>query len=192
MVATASNRIPLGTALPAFRLQDAFGRWVSSSDFKDAPALLVVFMCNHCPYVKHVQMELADLITAYQTKGVTVVGINPNDAEAYPDDSPGAMAAASQELGYTFPFLVDADQSVAKAFGASCTPDFFLYDGERRLAYHGQMDFSRPGNRIPVTGGDLRAALNAVLAGKAVHTDQKPSLGCNIKWKPGNKPAGFA
>jgi peroxiredoxin len=174
--------------MPAFRLRDDQGRWVSSSDFDAAPAVLVVFMCNHCPYVKHVRLELARLIQAYQRKGLAAVGINPNDAEAYPDDSPAQMERVSRELEFTFPYLVDDDQSVAKAFRAACTPDFFLYDRHRTLFYRGQMDDSRPGNGIPVTGKSLSVALDAVLLGMSAPVLQIPSLGCSIKWKPRNEP----
>jgi peroxiredoxin len=191
MAAIPSLMIPLGTPMPAFRLQDAHGKWVSSSDFDAAPALLIVFMCNHCPYVKHVRAELAELVSRYQQKGVGVVAINSNDAGAYPDDSPEQMERISRQMGYTFPFLVDDDQSVAKAFKAVCTPDFFLYDRHRALVYRGQMDDSRPGNGIPVTGKSLSAALDAVLSGLPMTGIQLPSLGCNIKWKPGHEPDYF-
>lgn len=192
MVKTASTMTALGTSLPGFRLQDPNGAWVSSAGFEDAPALLVIFLCSHCPYVKHVQTGLVRLAADFQARGAAVVAINSNDAGAYPDDAPGRMAEVAKAMGYSFPVLVDGDQSVAKAFGASCTPDFFLYGRDRRLVYRGQMDGSRPGNDVPVTGEDLRSALDAVLGGKPVPAAQKPSIGCNIKWKPGNAPSYFA
>lgn len=176
---------------PDFRLPDTNGRIVSLSDFKDCPALLVIFMCNHCPYVQHIRSGLAQLARDYIPRGVGIVGINSNDVERYPDDSPAKMAEEVKEAGYIFPYLFDETQEVAKAYRAACTPDFFLFDRDRRLVYRGQFDDSRPGNGIPVTGKDLRAALDAVLAGKPVPTNQKPSMGCNIKWKPGNEPDYF-
>jgi len=183
--------LPLGTAAPDFRLPDTNGRLVGLSDFANAPALLVMFLCNHCPYVKHIRSGLAQLGRDYQARGVALVGINANDADQYPEDSPAQMRAEVRAAGYTFPYLYDASQAVAKAFRAACTPDFFLFDRHRRLVYRGQFDDSRPGNGIPVTGKDLRAALDAVLAGQPVPANQKPSLGCNIKWKPGNEPDYF-
>ncbi len=150
-----------------------------------------MFMCNHCPFVKHIAAGLAQLGKDYQPQRLAIVGINSNDAAAYPDDSPEKMKAEARQQGYTFPYLVDASQAVAKAYRAACTPDFFLFDRDRKLVYRGQLDASRPGNGIPVTGSDLRAALDAVLAGKPVSSDQQPSIGCNIKWKPGNEPEYF-
>lgn len=192
MAVTPSTMLPLGTKAPDFRLPDTEGRMVSLRDeVSGAPALLVVFMCNHCPYVKHVRKGFVELVKEYQKKGVKVVGINSNDAESYPDDSPEAMARDAKEHGYTFPYLYDARQEAAKAYRAACTPDFFLFDGQKRLAYRGQMDASRPGNDFPVTGKDLRGALDAVLSGKPVTGEQRPSLGCNIKWRPGNEPDYF-
>ncbi len=188
MVQTLSTMLALGTSAPQFSLPDADGKIVSLSDFEGAPALVVIFMCNHCPFVKHVAPGLANLAREYQDKGVAVVGINPNDVANYPDDSPQKMAEASKEYGYTFPYLFDESQEVAKAYRAACTPDFFVFDGDRQLVYRGQMDDSRPSLDLPVTGADLRAALNAVLDGRSVTTEQKPSVGCNIKWKPGNEP----
>ncbi len=181
--------LPLGTPAPAFRLPDTRGQIVSLEDFKTADALLIIFMCNHCPYVKHVRHELADLAGEYQPRRVAVVGINSNDAANYPDDSPAKMAAEAKLIGYPFPYLYDETQAVAKAYRAACTPDLYLFNSARRLVYRGQFDDSRPGNGIPVTGGDLREALDAVLSGKPVSSNQKPSIGCNIKWKPGNEPA---
>ncbi len=191
MVKTPSTMLPLGTAAPAFSLPDAGGKRVSLAEFAEAPALLVVFMCNHCPYVKHVAAGLSDLAKEYQQRGVAVVGINANDAAAFPDDSPAMMAEEVKLRGYTFPYLYDETQAVARAYRAACTPDFYVFDRQRELVYRGQMDSSRPGSSIPVTGGDLRAALDAVLAGRPVSADQRPSIGCNIKWKPGNEPEYF-
>lgn len=191
MVRTASTMLPLGTEAPDFALPDTTGKTVSLADFSDAPALLVVFMCNHCPYVKHVASALAELAREYQQRGVAVVGINSNDVEAYPDDSPEKMAEEVQRRGYSFPYLYDRTQQVAKAYRAACTPDFYVFDAQRRLVYRGQMDGSRPGNNLPVTGEDLRAALDAVLEGRPAREDQQPSLGCNIKWRPGNEPDYF-
>ncbi len=191
MVQTLSTMLLLGTSAPQFSLPDPDGKIVSLSDFDGAPALVVVFMCNHCPFVKHVAPGLADLAREYQDKGVAVVGVNPNDIANYPDDSPQKMAEASKEYGYTFPYLLDESQAVAKAYRAACTPDFFVFDGDRQLVYRGQMDDSRPSLDLPVTGADLRAALDAVLDGRSVTAEQKPSVGCNIKWKPGNEPDYF-
>jgi peroxiredoxin len=161
---------------------------VSLADFEDAPALLVIFMCNHCPFVKHILSVMVDLIKQYQTKGMAVVGINSNDVANFPDDLPEKMATVAEEFGFTFPYLYDESQEVAKAYHAACTPDFFLFDKERKLVYRGQMDDSRPGNDIPVTGVDLIKAMNAVLVGREVNVQQEPSMGCNIKWKQGNEP----
>lgn len=192
MVRTASTMmLPLGAKAPDFALPDTEGRIVRLSDFDGAPALLVIFLCNHCPYVKHIADTLAKFAKEYQEKGVAIVAINSNDVQSYPDDSPEKMREEVKLRGYTFPYLYDETQEVAKAYRAACTPDFFLFDKDRRLVYRGQFDDSRPGNGIPVTGKDLRAALDALLAGKPVSPDQKPSLGCNIKWKPGNEPEYF-
>lgn len=191
MVAVTSTMLPLGSTMPDFQLPDPSGKLVSSESFRNAPASLVVFMCNHCPYVKHIKPTLAEVTGQLLDKGVAVVGINSNDAERYPDDSPQAMAEDIKELGYAFPYLVDDSQEVAKAFRAACTPDFFLFDGEHRLVYRGQFDDSRPGNDLPVTGDDLIAAVEAVLEGKPGPEDQKPSIGCNIKWKAGREPDYF-
>jgi len=191
MVRTASTMLPLGTAAPDFSLPCSGGKPVSLSDFADAPALLVIFMCNHCPYVKHVADGLAQLAKDYQQRGVAVVGINSNDIDTHPDDSPAKMAEEVKHRGYAFPYLYDATQAVAKAYRAACTPDFYLFDRQRKLVYRGQMDSSRPGNDVPVSGEDLRAALDAVLAGQPVSGNQRASLGCNIKWKAGNEPDYF-
>jgi peroxiredoxin len=191
MVLTASTMLPLGTKAPNFSLPNVDGRIVSLADFEDAPALLVVFMCNHCPYVKHVADGLAQLARDYQAKKVAVVGINSNSVESHPADSPEQMKIEAKNRGYTFPYLFDEKQEVAKAYRAACTPDFYVFDKDQRLAYRGQMDSSRPDSGIPVTGTDLRAALDAVLAGKPAPKEQRQSIGCNIKWKPGNEPDYF-
>jgi peroxiredoxin len=193
MVKTASTMLPLGTQAPDFRLADAVsGKAVARDDFAAAPALLVMFVCNHCPFVKHVQPGLARMARELQARGVAVVAINSNDVESHPDDAPPQMKREAQAAGYSFPYLFDESQAVAKAYRAACTPDFFLFDRQRKLAYRGQMDGSRPGNDVPVTGADLRAAVEALLAGKPVSANQRASLGCNIKWKPGNEPEYFA
>jgi peroxiredoxin len=188
MVVTASKMLALGTSAPDFSLPDTKGKIVSLCDFNEAPALLVIFMCNHCPFVKHILSVLIELIKEYQAKGVAVVGINSNDVANFPEDSPEMMAGVAKKAGFTFPYLFDESQAVAKAYRAACTPDFFLFDKERTLVYRGQMDDSRPGNDIPITGLDLIKALDAVLAGRDVSVEQKPSMGCNIKWKQGNEP----
>lgn len=188
MAVTASEMLPLGTMAPDFNLPDTAGNTVSLGDFKEAPALLVIFMCNHCPFVKHILDGLIKLIKEYQAKGVAVVGINSNDVANFPDDSQEMMAKVARESGFTFPYLYDETQEAAKAYRAACTPDFFLFDSERTLVYRGQMDDSRPSNGIPVTGADLTAAIDAVIEGKPVSEEQKPSIGCNIKWKQGNEP----
>ena len=190
MTRTPSTMLSLGTPAPDFRLPDttAGGKEVALADFEAAPALLVAFICNHCPFVQHVAGELAALSRDLPAQGVAMVAISSNDVGAYPADSPEAMAAEAARQGWAFPYLYDETQEVAGAYRAACTPDFFLFDGDRRLVYRGQLDASRPGNGLPVTGADLRAAVDAVLAGRQVDADQRPSLGCNIKWKPGNEP----
>ncbi len=185
---TASTMLALGTTAPAFHLPDTTGRVVSRDDFKAAPALLVAFICNHCPYVKHIRSGLTAFAREYQGKGLAMVGINSNDAADYPEDSPKKMAEEAKAAGYVFPYLYDETQDAAKAYRAACTPDFFLFDSNQRLVYRGQFDDCRPGNDVPVTGKDLRAACDAALAGKSVPSAQKPSAGCNIKWKRGNEP----
>jgi peroxiredoxin len=192
MVAVNSTMLPLGTKAPDFTLPDSTGKKVSLSDFKGAKALMIVFMCNHCPYVKHLRSGLAQLARDYASKGVTVLGISSNDVENYPADSPAKMAEEAKGAGYIFPYLYDGTQAVAKDYRAACTPDFYLFDQDQRLVYRGQFDDSRPGNGLLVTGKDLRAAIDAVLSGKPVSATQKPSIGCNIKWKPGNEPDYFA
>ncbi len=191
MVRTASTMLPLGSAAPVFSLPNVDGRTVSLSDFADKPALLVIFMCNHCPFVIHLRPELARFAKEYQAKGLAIVGISSNDVEAYPQDGPEQMKKEHATAGYTFPYLFDGTQSVAKAYHAACTPDFFLFDKERKLVYRGQFDDSRPKTDIPITGADLKAACDAALAGGPVTPDQKPSIGCNIKWRPGNEPSYF-
>jgi peroxiredoxin len=188
MALTASTMLPLGTVAPDFSLPTPQGKVVSLSDFQNAPALLVMFLCNHCPYVKHIRESVAELAKDYKSRGLAAVGINANDVAQYPEDSPEKMVAEAQQAGYTFPYLCDASQAVAKAYRAACTPDFFLFDKNRKLVYRGQFDDSRPGNSVPVTGADLRAAVEAVLTGKSVSSRQKPSMGCNIKWKRGQEP----
>ena len=191
MSLTPSTMLPLGTTAPDFRLPDTNGKIVSLADFKNAPALLVVFMCNHCPYVKHVRQGLAQLGRDYLPRGVGIVGINSNDAANYPADSPAKMKEEMQVAGYTFAYLYDETQAVARAYRAACTPDIYLFDKEKKLVYRGQFDDSRPGNGMRVTGMDLRDALDAVLGGKPVEQEQIPSIGCNIKWKSGNEPDYF-
>lgn len=191
MVDTLSTMVPLGTKAPSFSLPDTGGKLVSIDNFKSSPALLVVFLCNHCPFVKHVLPHFVQLAQDYQRRGVGIVGISSNDVNAYPDDDPAKMAELSRNMGFTFPYLYDESQQVARAYGAACTPDFYLFDRDRQLVYRGQMDDSRPSNGRPLTGTDLKAALDAVLDGRQVSEDQKPSVGCNIKWKPGNEPEYF-
>ena len=182
--------LALGTPAPAFKLPDPDGKTVSLSDFRGKP-VLVMFICNHCPFVKHIRAELAKLGRDYQARGVGIVAISANDVANYPDDGPAKMKAEAKSAGYVFPYLYDESQAVAKAYRAACTPDFYLFDTEHRLVYRGQLDDSRPSNALPVTGKDLRAALDAVLSGKPVLPDQKPSVGCNIKWKTGEEPDYF-
>ena len=191
MAETPSTMLPLGTKAPPFRLPDPQGKMVSSDDFKNAPALLVAFICNHCPFVKHIRSKFAELAKEYQARGVAIVGINSNDIVFSPNDSPDKMAEEVKQIGYVFPYLFDESQEVAKAYRAACTPDLYLFDRDRALVYRGQFDDSRPGNGRPVTGADLRTALDAVLTGQSVSKNQKPSIGCNIKWKSGNAPDYF-
>ena len=191
MALTPSTMLPLGTTAPDFKLPDTGGKIVSLADFKGLPALLVIFICNHCPYVIHLRAGLAQLARDYLPRHVGIVGISSNDAANYPADSPDKMKEEAKKAGYLFPYLYDETQAVAKSYRAACTPDIFLFDKNQRLVYRGQFDASRPNNGIPVTGNDLRAALDAVLAGKAVSEKQIPSIGCNIKWKAGNAPDYF-
>ena len=191
MVRTASTMLSLGTSAPEFSMINVDGKMVSLADFADAPALLVIFMCNHCPYVIHVADQLAVLAHEYMARGVAVVGISSNDVASHPADSPEQMVAEAEQRGYGFPYLYDDTQEVAQAYRAACTPDFFLFDADKKLAYRGQLDASRPESGLPVTGEDLRAALDAVLSGNPPAEDQIPSLGCNIKWKSGGEPGYF-
>ena len=191
MAKTPSTMTALGTRAPDFRLPDPHGTLAARDDFAKAPGLLVMFICNHCPYVKHIRAGLAAFGRDYQAKGLGIVAINSNDVANYPDDSPAKMAEEARAAGYTFPYLFDDSQAVAKAYGAACTPDFFLFDAERRLVYRGQFDDSRPGSGIAVTGRDLRAACDTLLVGKTPSPEQRPSIGCNIKWKSGNAPSYF-
>jgi peroxiredoxin len=190
MVKTASTMRTLGTPAPDFSLLNVDGQMVSKGDFAGQP-LLVIFMCNHCPFVKHVATELARLGMDYLPRGIAIVGINSNDTSAHPEDSPEQMVHEAEQRGYPFPYLFDEDQSVAKAYHAACTPDFFLFDKDHRLYYRGQLDPSRPKAGDTADGRDLRAALDALLAGKPAPEKQIPSIGCNIKWQPGNEPAYF-
>ena len=183
MALTPSEMIPLGTRAPDFDLPDPRGSHVSLGGLAEAPALLVAFWCNHCPFVKHIRGGFVDFAREYMEQGLAIVAINANDATTHPADSPEAMVREANEHGFPFPYLVDESQEVARAYDAACTPDFFLFDGDRRLVYRGRFDASRPGNGLPVTGGDLRAATTAVLAGEMVGDQQLPSMGCNIKWR---------
>jgi len=191
MVQTNSQMLELGTEAPDFTLPDADGRLWSLQEAQGADAYLVMFICNHCPFVKHVRRELAQLGKDYAGRNVAIFAINSNDFDAYPADSPPKMTEEATRWGYTFPYLVDRDQDVARAFRAACTPDFYVFDRDRRLVYRGQLDDSRPSNGKPVTGRDVRAALDAVLDGRPVREGQTPSIGCNIKWRPGNAPEWF-
>ncbi|MGA2052021.1 MAG: thioredoxin family protein [Opitutales bacterium] len=193
MVAVHSTMLPLGTAAPDFTLPDVVtGRTVRLADFAGSPALLVAFICNHCPYVIHLRTPLAALIKEFQPRGLAAVAISSNNITSHPADAPEKMAQLAADCAFTFPYLYDESQAVAQAYHAACTPDFYVFDAARRLAYRGQYDDSRPGSNRPVTGADLRAALEAVLAGRAIPAGtQKPSIGCNIKWKPGLEPAWF-
>jgi peroxiredoxin len=187
-MAVASTMLALGTRAPDFSLPDTAGKPVSLADFKSARALLVMFICNHCPYVKHIRGALAEFGREYQKKGLAIVAINANDPGAYPDDSPQKMVQEVKNIGYTFPYLFDESQDVAKRYRAACTPDFFLFDRQHKLVYRGQFDASRPGNNVAVTGQDLRAAADAVLKGVQPSSNQKPSIGCSIKFRAGNEP----
>lgn len=190
MAATESTMVPVGTPAPDFSLPDPSGVTVSLGDFEGQP-LVVAFVCNHCPYVKHVAAALPDVVSALEALGVAFVAINSNDFVAYQDDSPTAMTAFAHDHEWHFPYLVDESQRVATAYRAACTPDFFLYDADHRLAYRGRMDGSRPNSGEPVTGEELKAAAKAVAAGEAAPEPHHPSMGCNVKWKPGNEPEWF-
>ena len=187
-MATPSTMLDLGSPLPAFRLRDLNGKAVTSNDFASSKGVLVVFICPHCPFVRHIRDTFAHLASGFQSRGLAVIAINSNDIVTFPEDDPGGMKAEVKEAGYTFPYLFDDTQEVAKAFRAACTPDFFLFDNRQRLVYRGQFDDSRPNAQVPVTGKDLSAAVEALLAGRAIPSDQRPSLGCNIKWKKGAEP----
>jgi len=191
MVRTESTMLALGTPAPSFRLPDTDGRVVALEDFAAAEALVVMFLCNHCPFVVHVRDGIAQVARDYSTRGVAFVGVNSNDVATHPDDAPDKMKLERERAGYVFPYLFDETQETAKAYRAACTPDFFVFDRARRLVYRGQLDDARPGNGKPVTGAHLRAALDAVLRGEAPAAQQRPSLGCNIKWKAGAEPQWF-
>ena len=191
MVRTPSTMLPLGTIAPDFTLPDTNGTDITLESVSGDKALLVVFMCNHCPFVIHIESELASIARDYDECGLSMVGISSNDVSTHPDDGPEHMKTKAASAGYNFPYLYDESQEVAKAYRAACTPDIFLFDENNALVYRGQLDDSRPGNDVPVTGSDLRAAIDAVLSGQSVTEDQKPSLGCNIKWKAGNEPDYF-
>lgn len=191
MALTPSTMLPLGTDAPDFSLPDLNGKLVGLTEVRGKQPFLVMFICNHCPYVKHIRGPLAALTSEFQKKGIAVFGINSNDVENYPEDRPEKMVIEAREAKYTFPYLFDAQQEVAKAYHAACTPDFFLFDQKGKLVYRGQFDDSRPGNKIPVSGADLRQALEDVLKGKSTQKEQRPSIGCNIKWKKGNAPEYF-
>lgn len=184
MAAIESTMLALGTQAPEFTLPDTIsGKTLSLNELKSDKATVIMFICNHCPYVKHVREELIRLPKEYRAKGVSFVGISSNDADAYPDDAPEELKKAEEEYGYAFPFLYDESQDAAKAYSAACTPDFFIFDKNLKLVYRGQLDDSRPGNNIPVNGSDIRAALDNILSGQPVNKNQKPSIGCSIKWK---------
>ena len=192
MVKTASTMLPLGTQAPEFSLPNVDGKTVSLSDVSGRGGLLVIFMCNHCPFVVHLREALAQFANEYQEKGLAIVGISANDVATHPDDGPQQMAAEAKSAGYTFPYLYDETQQTAIAYKAACTPDFFLFDTDQKLAYRGQFDDSRPEGGLPVTGADLRAACDSVLSGEPLSSEQKPSIGCNIKWKAGSEPEYFS
>ena len=191
MVRTASVMLPLGTEAPDFRLPDYDGKVVSRDDFRGRRGLLVIFMCNHCPFVKHVAAQLSQIADEYQAKGVAVVGISSNDIDSHPDDSPEKMKLEAAQQGYRFPYLYDETQAVAKSYHAACTPDFYLFDDKFQLVYRGQLDETRPKQGSQANGKDLRAALDALLNGQPAPQPQRPSIGCNIKWKSGLEPEYF-
>ena len=192
MALTASTMLPLGTTAPEFNLVDVVSQnKISLANFAEKKALLVMFICRHCPFVKHVQTELANIGNDYSQSDLGIVAISANDINNYPDDAPEMLKEMASELGFNFPLCYDETQEIAQAYTAACTPDFFLFDTDRKLVYRGQLDDSRPSNDKPVTGKDLRTAIDTVLSGKPVTGDQKPSIGCNIKWKQGNEPSYF-
>jgi len=193
MAATASTMLELGTKAPEFTLPDVVsGKAVSLASFQGKKALLVMFICHHCPFVKHIKSELAQIGRNYAAKRVGIVAISSNDPSVSADDSPEGLQRMATEWGFTFPVCYDETQAVAKSYAAACTPDFYLFDQDRKLVYRGQLDDSRPSNGKPVTGADLRSAIDSLLSGRPVNPDQRPSLGCNIKWKAGNEPAYYA
>jgi peroxiredoxin len=192
MVRTPSTMLPLGTVAPDFSLPNVDGRAMTFADAAGPHGTVVMFICNHCPFVKHVADQLAALGRDYLPRGIGFAAISSNDVSTHPADSPEQMVREAEERGYPFPYLYDETQEVAKAYHAACTPDFYVFDGDRRLVYRGQLDASRPGNDVPVTGTDLRAALDALVAGRDVPAGQVPSIGCNIKWKAGQEPAYFS
>lgn len=191
MVLTPSIMQELGMKAPDFTLPDPAGKQYPLADLRVDKGLLVIFMCNHCPYVIHIRNKLVEKIRDFQEQGISVVGINSNDFNVHPDDSPENMTSDAERYGYSFPYLVDEEQQVAQSYGAACTPDFFLFNGELQLVYRGQFDSARPGNTEPVTGSDLSAAVDNLIGGKSISAEQRPSMGCNIKWKPGNEPSYF-
>ena len=191
MALTASTMVDLGSSAPEFALPNVAGGTATLSSSRGSTGTLVAFLCRHCPYVRHIEREIAGLAADAASRGISFVAIGSNDADAYPDDAPDSLRTYASELGWTFPFLHDPTQAVAKAYGAACTPDFFLFDARDRLFYRGQLDASRPGNKIPVTGSDLRFAMERLFRKETPPSDQRPSMGCNIKWKPGNEPAYF-
>ena len=192
MARQTSKMLPLGTPAPPFALPDTVtGKTVAIGEFASSPALLVAFICNHCPFVRHIRGEFSKFTKEYAAKGLKVVAIASNSVQEYPEDGPTGMKQEATEVGYDFPYLFDFSQQVAKQFNAACTPDFFLFDGKGRLAYRGQFDGSRPKNNVPVNGADMRAAVDAVLAGRGAADAQRASMGCNIKWYPGNEPQYF-
>ena len=189
MALTPSTMLPLGTKAPDFQLVDVVSQEIISlSNFSEQKGLLVIFLCCHCPFVKHIETEIAKLSHDYLVKGIGIIAISVNDIDKYPDDRPESLKNMAERLGFNFPVCYDQTQNIAKVYQAACTPDFFLFDQQLELVYRGQLDDSRPGNQLPVTGKDLRTALNALIEGQAIITEQKPSIGCNIKWKPGNEP----
>ena len=191
MVRTPSTMLPLGTLAPDFELPNVDGRMVGLAEAAGPQGTVVMFICNHCPFVKHVADHLAMVARDYASRGIGFVAISSNDVAAHPADSPEQMVREAEDRGYLFPYLYDETQEVAKTYHAACTPDLYLFDAEKKLAYRGQLDPSRPGNDLPVTGSDLRGAIDALLAGRPPRDDQKPSIGCNIKWKAGHEPAYF-
>ena len=190
MVKTASTMLSLGTQAPEFSLPNVDGTTVSLAQFSGKP-LLIIFMCNHCPFVVHIRSAFQQFVVEYQAKGMEIVGISSNDSAGFPQDGPEKMKVEAKSAGYTFPYLYDGTQEVARAYKAACTPDIFLFDADHSLVYRGQFDASRPGNGLPVTGADLRAACDALLAGKSVSSEQRASIGCNIKWRSGQEPEYF-